>query len=202
MGPCCRVAASGQRGNRFTPRRAGTRTVIVEPEGHSDTHAQRRRGPVVRVQVVLLPEPQSASSARDFLRRCLRETYLGRETYLDTALLVVTELVTNAVRHGQSTVTLAVTVDDGRLLLEVADEGSGVPNVRHPGWQAVGGRGLLLVEALATRWGVQRLHGGKVVWAELPAPSRHMLEPSGGVPSGRAGAEPPEAPAGQLAPSV
>ena len=157
---------------------------------------------MLRVQVVLLPEPQSASSARDFLRRSLGDWHVGRETYLDTALLVVTELVTNAVRHGQSTVTLAVTVDDGRLLLEVTDDGSGVPKVRHPGWQAVGGRGLLLVEALATRWGVRRSLDGKVVWAELPVPPRHMLEPSGGVPSGRAGAVPPEAPAGQLAPSV
>jgi len=152
--------------------------------------------------VVLLPEPQSASSARDVLRRSFREWHVDSQTHLETALLVVTELVTNAVRHGQSRVTLALTLDDDRLLLEVADDGSGVPQVRHPGWQAVGGRGLLLVEALATRWGVRRSGRGKVVWAELPAPSRHMLEPSGGVPSGRAGAEPPEAPAGQLAPSV
>jgi anti-sigma regulatory factor (Ser/Thr protein kinase) len=157
---------------------------------------------VVRVQVVLLPEPRSASSARDFIRRAFATSRLGQEAYLDNALLVVTELVTNAVRHGRSTVTLAVTVDDDRVLLEVQDAGTGVPAVHHPGWQSLGGRGLLMVDAMATRWGVRPAPGGKVVWAELPAP-HHMLEPSGGVPSGRAGADgPPEAAAGRPAPRV
>jgi anti-sigma regulatory factor (Ser/Thr protein kinase) len=157
---------------------------------------------VVSVQVVLLPEPRSASSARDFIRRCFSEWRAGQEAGLDTALLVVTELVTNAVRHGRSTVTLAVTVNDERVLLEVQDESTGVPTVRHPGWQSLGGRGLLLVDAMATSWGVRATPAGKVVWAELPAPA-HMLEPSGGVPSGRAGADGlPEAAAGRSAPSV
>jgi hypothetical protein len=58
------------------------------------------------------------------------------------------------------------------LRLEVSDAGSGRPEVRAPGDDETGGRGLLLVEALAHRWGVEERAGGigKTVWAELKAP--------------------------------
>ncbi len=125
---------------------------------------------MVRLEQELLPEPQSASSAREFLRQALSGLRSDRQDVLDTALLVVSELVANAVRHGRPPVTLAVTLDEGRVLLEVGDQDSGVPTVRDPGWESLGGRGLLLVDAMAASWGV-RPHGvGKVVWAELDSP--------------------------------
>ncbi|MER5752758.1 ATP-binding protein [Streptomyces sp. NPDC002088] len=96
---------------------------------------------------------------------------------LDSAELVLSELVTNALRvrvpsGRQVGVRIARSLEDGLLRLEVSDAGSGRPEVRAPGDEEAGGRGLLLVEALAHRWGVQERAGGigKTVWAELKAP--------------------------------
>jgi len=91
--------------------------------------------------------------------------------------LVLSELVTNALRvrapaDRQVGVRIVRLEEDGLLRLEVSDAGSGNPQVRLPGDDEMSGRGLLLVEAMAQRWGVQaRAHGiGKTVWAELKAP--------------------------------
>jgi len=96
---------------------------------------------------------------------------------IDTAELVLSELVTNALRvrvprDRQVGVRIAHSREDGLLRLEVSDAGEGRPEVRRPGEDETGGRGLLLVESLAHRWGVEeRPHGiGKTVWAELKAP--------------------------------
>ncbi len=95
----------------------------------------------------------------------------------ETAELVLSELVTNALRvpaprDRQVGILIARSEADGLLRLEVSDAGAGRPEVRNPGEDETGGRGLLLVEALAHRWGVRdRPYGiGKTVWAELKAP--------------------------------
>ncbi|MFD7707794.1 ATP-binding protein [Streptomyces sp. NPDC059786] len=104
---------------------------------------------------------------------------------LESAELVLSELVTNALRvpvprDRQVGVRIARSPADGLLRLEVSDAGSGRPEVRAPGDEETGGRGLLLVEALAHRWGVEeRVDGvGKTVWAELKAPDI-VAEPVG-----------------------
>lgn len=91
--------------------------------------------------------------------------------------LVLSELVTNAVRvpvPGDRLVGVRIECRGrGELLrLEVSDAGAGRPEVRQPGELDKGGRGLLLVAALAHRWGVdeRRAGIGKTVWAELLAP--------------------------------
>ncbi|AMW10144.1 PAS sensor protein [Streptomyces qaidamensis] len=96
---------------------------------------------------------------------------------LESAELVLSELVTNALRvrvpsDRQVGVRIARSLEDGLLRLEVSDAGSGRPEVQAPGDDETGGRGLLLVQALAHRWGVdERACGiGKTVWAELKAP--------------------------------
>ncbi|WP_416976296.1 ATP-binding protein [Streptomyces sp. T028] len=96
---------------------------------------------------------------------------------LETAELVLSELVTNALRvpvpsDRQVGVRIARSPAEGLLRLEVSDAGSGTPEVRAPGDEETGGRGLLLVEALAHRWGVEKRAGGigKTVYAELKAP--------------------------------
>ncbi len=96
---------------------------------------------------------------------------------LDNAELLLSELVTNALRvrvpsDRQVGVRIARSLEDGLLRLEVSDAGSGRPEVQAPGDDEPGGRGLLLVEALAHRWGVDERVGGlgKTVWAELKAP--------------------------------
>ncbi|MEV7982581.1 ATP-binding protein [Streptomyces sp. NPDC086519] len=104
---------------------------------------------------------------------------------LESAELVLSELVTNALRvrvpsDRQVGVRIARCLEDGLLRLEVSDAGSGRPEVRAPGDEETGGRGLLLVEALAHRWGVEERTGGigKTVWAELKAPDI-VAEPDG-----------------------
>jgi anti-sigma regulatory factor (Ser/Thr protein kinase) len=96
---------------------------------------------------------------------------------LESAELVLSELVTNALRvrvpsDRQVGVRIARSLEEGLLRLEVSDAGSGRPEVREPSEEETGGRGLLLVEALAHRWGVDERAGGigKTLWAELKAP--------------------------------
>ena len=88
-----------------------------------------------------------------------------------TALAVVlTELVTNAVRHARSTSTLRLHLHDGVLRVEVADDAAALPLPSDPAPSEPTGRGLLLVGSLSTAWGIDPIPSGKVTWANLPAP--------------------------------
>ncbi len=86
--------------------------------------------------------------------------------------LVVTELVTNAYVHGKPPVRFDLCDPSGHgvLRVEVTDAGPDKPEVRHPDVTESNGRGLLLVQAYTTRWGVIPFAGGKTVWAEFAAP--------------------------------
>lgn len=83
-------------------------------------------------------------------------------------MLVISELVTNAVSHGRSPVTVGLRLGADHLLVEVEDEDHQPPVLQQPGWEALGGRGLLLVDALSRAWGSAPCPTGKIVWAELP----------------------------------
>ncbi|WP_329351076.1 ATP-binding protein [Streptomyces sp. NBC_01261] len=120
--------------------------------------------------------PRSVPRARAALLAVLGDWGVDQEV-LGNAELVLSELVTNALRvpvpsDRQVGVRIARTVDEGLLRLEVSDAGAGTPELREPGDEETGGRGLLLVEALALRWGVEKRAGGvgKTVFAELKAP--------------------------------
>lgn len=126
--------------------------------------------------------PSSVGLAR--LRVCRHLAVCGHETgseAADAALLVVSELVTNAVRHGpvlEREVEIAVTaLYDGSCLVEVCDESTTVPRPRPTNRGQDGheesGRGLCLVGALSEAWGVARHRDGrgKTVWALLPSPA-------------------------------
>lgn len=92
----------------------------------------------------------------------------------DDTELVVTELVTNALRHGGPGVDLWLRqLDGGGIRLEVVDGRSETaPALQRPDDDAEGGRGLVIVQALADRWGTERLAAGKSVWCEIGAPAR------------------------------
>jgi anti-sigma regulatory factor (Ser/Thr protein kinase) len=80
--------------------------------------------------------------------------------------LIMSELVTNAVMHGQGPITLRLTVEGELIRGEVVDEGGGFEReIRERGSDAIGGRGLLLVASLAHRWGVH--DGSSHIWFEL-----------------------------------
>lgn len=118
------------------------------------------------VELVLRGGLEEVPRSRAFVRQAMRAR-LG--ALADDAELVVTELVTNAVRHGGPGVDLWVRrLSAGGLRLEVVDGRSGAPpTVQRPDDDAEGGRGLLIVQALARRWGTERLAAGKQVWCEL-----------------------------------
>lgn len=87
----------------------------------------------------------------------------------ETAVLLVSELITNAVRHARDTHAIALDLEIGeaRLRIEVQDADPRWPHRRIPGRLDESGFGLVLVDALADQWGVRDTATGKAVWAEL-----------------------------------
>ena len=123
--------------------------------------------------LALRSEPASARLARRFVESWLGD---GAETRLGEDLqLVTSELVTNAVRHSSLT-GLRVSRDGECVLLEVDDEGEGEPVVLdRDSLSASSGRGLLIVDRVAQRWGWRHLSGGgKRVWCRI-CPARAAL---------------------------
>lgn len=92
---------------------------------------------------------------------------LGGEAECDTAALLVSELVTNAVVHGSGEVEVRAVVAGTRLRVEVCDGSLQLPRAGHPGADSESGRGVMLVETLADAWGAEIVPGGKRVWFEL-----------------------------------
>jgi anti-sigma regulatory factor (Ser/Thr protein kinase) len=110
-------------------------------------------------------------AARRLVREWLPEDLDG-ET-VQSAELLVSELVTNAVVHGRGRLILRGELDDDRLLVEVIDDGDGFERtVRQRGVDSVGGRGLAIVDALASRWGIHE--GTTHVWFELERPGPRL----------------------------
>ena len=116
---------------------------------------------------VLPKDPGSPADARHHLRNTCSS--LSRDL-LEIALLLGSELVTNAVKYGGDHIVLSVRDEPDVLRLEVHDNGPRIPRLGAGATQALGGRGLLLVESLAHEWGTTRGGGsqlGKSVWFTL-----------------------------------
>ncbi|MEU0375294.1 SpoIIE family protein phosphatase [Streptomyces sp. NPDC006283] len=133
-----------------------------------------RRGPSVTPQLevtVTLADPDSLRAARLALRAALIRWSL--EPLGDTAELLACELATNALLHtgGNATLTARPVTDRGRAVrLAVTDTSPLSPRRRAATERATSGRGLLLIEELATTWGVESRGNGKSVWCEVSAP--------------------------------
>jgi hypothetical protein len=113
----------------------------------------------------LPPRPQSVAESRDRLRSSCPDL---PGPVLDAALLLTSELVTNAVRHGEGDITCRLWAGPEVLRVEVSDASSQVPRAVDRGLVADSGRGLQIVETIASRWGaVPAQHEGKTVWFEL-----------------------------------
>lgn len=114
----------------------------------------------------LVGDVSSVRGARAFLRETVGA--LVPDSVLQDALVVVSELVTNAVVHAGTDSDLEVRLSEGALEIRVTDT-STRPPVRHvaDGDPGTRGRGLVLLDALSSRWGIERLTGGKTVWVVL-----------------------------------
>lgn len=87
--------------------------------------------------------------------------------HIDLTTLLLTEVVTNALRHGLPPITATVIVHQGQIRVEVCDSSDAPPVVLHTPPDSTGGRGMKLVSSLSSRWGWEELLSGKCVWFEL-----------------------------------
>ncbi|MGE9693053.1 MULTISPECIES: ATP-binding protein [unclassified Streptomyces] len=150
-----------------------------------DGHRTERRGPLGRGASArrMLPRrpPRGHRLTRKLARADLRAVGEARHALrelldrhgqeascADTAELLTSELVTNALVHTADDAVLTAVVRRGRLRVEVRDQAKGVPRARTAvPEEQTGGRGLGLVQTLADAWGVRAVGAGKAVWFEL-----------------------------------
>jgi anti-sigma regulatory factor (Ser/Thr protein kinase) len=132
---------------------------------HEDSERHVRRGCRVR----LATGPAAPAEARRRVRDAIRSWQVPVD--LDAALLLTSELVTNAVRHeagqGARSVMLTIASSRGRLRVDVHDTSCSLPAVAEVPADAETGRGLLLVETLSDEWGFYRTPAGKAVYFTL-----------------------------------
>ncbi|MFH9889875.1 SpoIIE family protein phosphatase [Streptomyces luteogriseus] len=110
----------------------------------------------------------SVRTARTLTGDRLAQWQLDELTF--SAELIVSELVTNAIRHAHGPVQLRLIRTENRLICAVSDHSSTSPHLRRATACEEGGRGMFLVAQFALRWGTRYTHDGKIIWAELPNP--------------------------------
>jgi anti-sigma regulatory factor (Ser/Thr protein kinase) len=119
------------------------------------------------VSEVFPVDPSSVAAARRWLLSTLDARWAPVR---DVAALLVSELVTNAVRHARRVLRVVIRTDGRTLRVEVTDDCQELPRVQDLDDAATSGRGLQLVAAIADRWGVTPSDDGKSVWFEVGLP--------------------------------
>ena len=140
-------------------------------------------GTVRRCSIVVDSTPAAARCARRFAETTV--DFLDTRVDPHDLALLISEIVANAVHLDSGSVEVSLSPVDHRLRVEVRDHGEGMPEVLDPGADEVSGRGLLIVDRVSDRWGIDQFLPGKIVWFELAEPSAPSTEGSG---SGRASA--------------
>jgi PAS domain S-box-containing protein len=116
--------------------------------------------------------PADPAVVADARARAARQLAVwGLEEVTFTTELLVSELVTNAIRHAQQPIQLRIILD-GDLSCEVFDGSNSAPQLRRADRYDEGGRGLMLVAQLADRWGTRHTSSGKIIWAQQALPGR------------------------------
>ena len=110
------------------------------------------------------PDLNSPRAARSFVRRALDDSGVSA----DLAVLLISELATNAVLHARTDFVVSVRIEDRRVRVEVQDANERPPVIGHTPPEATSGRGLHLVQSLSSSWGVEGRPEGKIVWFEVP----------------------------------
>jgi anti-sigma regulatory factor (Ser/Thr protein kinase) len=114
----------------------------------------------------LVADTRAPAAARAMARRWLPS--VGADGMVADALLLVSELVANAVTHATtSSIRVGFSADDRAVRCEVKNVGTGTPTASDPPAGSVSGRGLFLVDRLASRWGSSGSDGSTTVWFEL-----------------------------------
>ncbi len=119
----------------------------------------------------LRPHPLAVGQARNFCTRRLTSVLddrSGAPEVVADAATIASELVTNAVTAGSSSIELCLGLRQNAVYIEVADDADGTVAPAHPAPTDPKGRGLLVVAALSREWGVTEAEGTKQVWAEIP----------------------------------
>jgi hypothetical protein len=109
----------------------------------------------------------SPSAVRRFLSGVLEDWGIDGSTR-DTVLLLGSELASNAVEHTAASFTVSIQLAGTQARVDVFDSGAELPTLLQPAVDANHGRGLLLVDGLASAWGASPAPGDKVVWFEVP----------------------------------
>ncbi|MBX6390088.1 MAG: ATP-binding protein [Frankia sp.] len=122
--------------------------------------------PATHVLAELPYLPSAVPQARHVLRDALSRAGLDEDSTA-TAELLVSELVTNAVKYGRPPVWLLVELRPGLVHASVSDTSTTLPDRREVDEESEGGRGLLVLEALAGSWGVASVESGKYLWFDL-----------------------------------
>ncbi|WP_084195065.1 ATP-binding protein [Streptosporangium amethystogenes] len=140
------------------------------PAEVASTAPRPERPDVKETSFSLTPESSSVPRARRMTRACLADWGL-REEHSTVAELLVSELVTNALRHSRGTIRLALSLEDGLLRCEVEDTDPDPSPIQvcQAREDDERGRGLYLLDLLSCCWGSDRTCAGKAVWFELPA---------------------------------
>lgn len=132
------------------------------------------------MEIALPPDPRALQEIRD----CLRELWPQRVCGVEDAVLVVDELAANAIKHVAEPAMVSLAISPTRALVAVTDPSRAEPVLRPPRWPAVSGRGMQVINRLATSWGVRLVHdGGKTVWAAMPSPPVGL--PAASIPRSR-----------------
>lgn len=122
--------------------------------------------------------PESVTAARHFAEAILQGVPAEPR---DSALLMVSELASNCIRHTPNGFDLAISHKPDEIRIEATDRGAGEPRMRNPGPSDPNGRGLQIIEMLSAAWGVEHLAGlEKTVWFTI------TLEVPSAVESARA----------------
>ena len=126
---------------------------------------------------VFVPVPEAVGAARRLVANTLDSWGAGHLVW--DAALVTSELATNALRHGGSPFRAVIDRRAGVVRIAVEDAGPGWPRPRSAAPQDFGGRGMLILDRLCDRWGVERHGTGKTIWAEML-----LTDPVAAVPTG------------------
>ncbi|MEU9480572.1 PAS domain S-box protein [Streptomyces sp. NPDC048191] len=143
-------------------------TLLPDADGHDDVTlllTQLPAAPLATATTDLPATPASVPAGRDFLAKALSTWNCGGTP--DDALLLLSEILTNAVQHAQGPIGVHVCRTDTDLTVEISDRSPHLPQPRLAAEDDESGRGLLLVRALADDWGVRPTDEGKTTWFSL-----------------------------------